>query len=287
MYGPQGSESGGAVRALCTFAGLLLLAALIGGLFLGGSELLSPRIRSAEAERIRAEAEALRAETAAKARERALAIQLQQQEAEVELQALRERRARQLEMVEPLAIAGVVTVAGAVFALTAVGCYCLVKRARSAPSLSGADQGTRSSEPHLVAPAVSATRPARQQHPQPGFDLQGVRSDTVSYEGLLAYCDEFLFRPSYARRCFAAGIAPWLDQFYLSVLVAARVVVAREDGTRWILRDRFGGIEDVARQISREAFERFVDAHLPSFIQPSIFGPPGHAYQPASNYSRS
>jgi len=133
MYGYQYTQSGGAMKALCIFLGLVLVGAVIVGVMLGGSELLSPSLNAAKADRLKAETAALRAQAAYEQQQRELALRLAEQKAAMELQALQARRAKELELLELAVTVGLIVGSAAVTALALAGSYYLIERARALP----------------------------------------------------------------------------------------------------------------------------------------------------------
>lgn len=141
------------MKAGVVFAGFLLIGAVILGVALSGdSELLNPNKGAAEAEKVRAETAAFvaqnnyeqrRREIELKALEEQAAYEQQRQEIElkaleeqakqraaVEAQALAARRAKELEFFELAVIVGLGVLSAVVLALSGIGGYYLICRAR-------------------------------------------------------------------------------------------------------------------------------------------------------------
>lgn len=133
MYGYQYAQSGGGVKALCIFVGLILIGAVVVGVMLGGSELFNPSLNAAKAEKLRAETAALRAQATYEQQQREIALRLAEQKAAVELQALQARRAAELELLELTVTVSLIVGSAAVTALALAGSYYLIERARALP----------------------------------------------------------------------------------------------------------------------------------------------------------
>lgn len=133
MYGYQYTQSGSAMKPLCIFVGLLLVSAVVAGIILGGTELLNPSVRKAEADKLKAETDALRAQAAYEHQQREIELKLAEQKATVELQAFQERRAKELELLELAVTVGLIVGSAAVTALAFAGSYYLIERARALP----------------------------------------------------------------------------------------------------------------------------------------------------------
>lgn len=247
------------MKALFTFLGLLLIGALVAGLFLGNAELFRPSVTKAETERIKAETDELRAQTAYKERQRQIALAAAERKAAVEEDALKARHARQLELMEPLAIAGTAVVSIAVLTLTvAIAYYLIVK----------ANVGRRGLAPGSQQPSHRRTgpNPPKQQYwdtsagdRPPPVQRANVSPDQVTYDGLLAYFYDELLHPNRKRVFSPAGFAPEVEATYLSILSEARIITWGTNGnSAWVVRRQINGIKDVSQRISREAFERFV-----------------------------
>ena len=247
------------MKALFTFLGLLLIGALLTGLFLGNAELFRPSAHKAEAERIKAETDDIRAQTAYKERQRQISLAAEEQKAAAEVEALRARRARQLELVEPLSIAGTVVLSIAVLTLTAAIAYYVIAKARAMGE--GRAPGSRQPVHRRTGP-----NPPTRQHgditendqPLP-VRRANVRPDQVTYDGLLAYFYDELLHPNRRSVFSPAGLAPGVEATYLSILSEARIITRGTNGnSAWVLRRQIKGIKDLSLRISREAFEQFV-----------------------------
>lgn len=218
----------GGMRALCWFVGLLLLGAVIAGVLLGSSELLSPSVHEAKVDALREKTEYTRLKH------------------EIELEALQERRDRQLELMEPIAVVGLVVGAISGFTLTVAVSYYFVAKAKAegggqAPSKEGKSGASGGDQTRCRVPRAN------------------VSPEDVTYNGLLAYFYDFILHPNRKRVFYPTGIAPGVEAAYLSILSEARIIITGASGhSDWVLRPQIDGIEDVRCRISRQAFERFV-----------------------------
>lgn len=243
------------MQALCWFVGLLLIGAVVAGIYLGGSELLSPSVHSAEVDKREAEAAALREQTAYEKRQHQMALDLEEQKAEVELEAFQARRAKQLELMEPLAIVGAVVGSIAALTLTVAVSYYLVKKAK-APEGRGLER--EQSVQHRAVPSPSkqdqVRAPESGQRPSP-IEKEKVCPEDITYDGFLAYFHDYILQPNRTPVFYHAGIRPDIEGLYLAVLTETRIITWGTNGhSHWILPPRIRGLEDVRRRISRRAF---------------------------------
>jgi hypothetical protein len=235
------------MQSLFTFLGLLLIAAVIVGAVLGNSELLNPSMNAAEVDKLEAEAEAIRAQTA-----------YEEQKHQIELQALREREARRQEMQEPMTIAGLI--AGSIVAtcLATSLSYYFVARGQA---LSGRHEENRTSgRRHITEPASPMEKQKGTARRDPGplmIDRANVSPSRVTYDGLLAYFNDFFLSPDGTVIFYAKGISPAVAEFYRAVLRQARIITAGSSGHfEWTPQRRITCIDDVRERISRQAFDR-------------------------------
>lgn len=248
------------MKALCTFMGLLLIGAAVAGVYVGGSELLSPSVHAAKADKLEAEASALLAQTAYEARQHEIELTLAEQKAAAELQALQARRARQLELVEPIAIVGMVVGSVAALTLTATVSYYLIAKAR-------ATTGKQVSEGEQLVQYRAVPSPSKQEQgraPEGGrtpssIEESKVCSDQVTYDGFLAYFDEYILHPNRVRVFYRKGIAPEVEDIYLTILTEMEIITWKTNGhSGWILPGEIRSVEDVRLRISRCAFYNLV-----------------------------
>lgn len=255
MYGNQGMQSGDTMKALCTFIGLLLIGAVVAGVYLGGSELLSPSVHAAKADKLEAEAAALRAQTASEERQRRIALDIAEQKAAVELQALQARRARQLELMEPLAVGGVVVGSIAALTVTIAVSYYFITKARAA---AGKVPERKQSVNHRIVSSPSNQKRGRTsqgvQTSSP-IDSAKVRSDQVTYDGFLAHFDEYILHPHHVRVFYRTGIAPEIEDIYLTVLTETGIITWQTNGhSGWVLPWEIRNVETVRQRISQRTF---------------------------------
>jgi hypothetical protein len=248
-------QSGGAMKALCTFMGLLVIGAVVAGVYLGDSELFSPSVHAAKADKLAAEAAALRAHTAYEERQRQIALDIAEQKAAAELQALQARRARQLELMEPLAIVGMVVVSIAALTVTLAVSYYFIAKARVA-AIRVPERGQSVS--YRIVPSASnqererASQGVRTSSP---IDRAKVRSDQVTYDGFLAHFAEYILHPHHVRVFYRTGIAPEVEDIYLTVLTETGIITWQNNGhSGWILAREIRDVEDVWQRISRRTF---------------------------------
>jgi hypothetical protein len=235
------------MRALCTFLGLLLIAALAVGAIVGNSERLNPSMHAARVDRLEAEAEAIRAQTA-----------YEEQKHQIELQALREREARRQEMQEPVTIAGLITGSIVATCLVTSLSYYLVARGQA---LSGRhEENWTSGRRHITEPASPMERQKGTARRDPGplmIERANVSPSRVTYDGLLAYFNDFFLSPNGTVIFYTKGISPAVAEFYRTVLQQARIITAGSSGHfEWTLQRRITCIDDVRERISRQAFDR-------------------------------
>jgi hypothetical protein len=255
MYSYQGAQSGGAAQAVCVFVGLLLVGAVVAGVFLGGSELLSPSVHEAEANKLKAEADAIRTQTAYEERQRQIALDLAEQKAATELQTLQARRAKQLELMEPLTIVGTVVGSLVVLTLTVTISYYFITKARAVqgPVLERAQLAQHNVVPS--SPQQGQGRDSGDGQPACLIDRAKVRPDDVTYDGFLAYFRDYILHPNRTRAFYHAGVAPEIEDVYLAILTEAQIISWGTNGhSGWILPREIRGVEDVKRRISRCAF---------------------------------
>jgi hypothetical protein len=261
MYGYV--DSGGGAKALCVFVGVLLIIAIVGGVYLGGSELFSPSVHRAKAEKLDAEAAALRAQTAYEQQKHEIELALAEKKAAAELQTLQERRARQLELMEPVTIVGVVVGSIVALTLTVTISYHFITRGRPVREMQMSTsrqpvyhdtQG--SSKPEQKQEAASETG----QTPSLADRAKRCLND-ITYEGFLAYVHDYIFQPDSARVFYHAGIAPQVEDTYLTVLVETKIITWKTNGcSGWHLPGEIRDVADVRQRISRRAFYRLVSS---------------------------
>lgn len=255
MFGNQYPQQSNGLDVGCLAIGLLAVVAIVGGAYLGGSELLNPSLHAAKTDKLKAEAAALREKTAYESRKHDLELTLAEEKAALELETLQERRARQLELVEPLAIALTVIVCLGILIVAMAGSYCLILWAKQA---SGQRAGLRRerSPPSPV--------PKFEQGPRQGTErkhavdhIAGVRVDPfrVTYDGLLAYVYEAL-NTNGADRFYPKGIKPEVEDAYLQMLEQTHVVKCYGNGqSAYVLRQQIKDLDDVELRIPRQSFE--------------------------------
>lgn len=230
MYGFQGGASGNTTRPFWVFAGIVLIGAVIAGVLLGGSELLNPSLNSAKADKLNAETAAFRAKMVHEQRQREVELRLVEEKAAIELQALRDRRAREAELLEFAGIVGLVTGSAVAIALTVAASYYIVAKAR--------------------------------------ISMKG-QATNARYERFLDFCENRVLsnghQPlpldssqwNYGGSSPSGKISPHEAQTYISALQRARIIKRGSNGcTEWVLDKRINDIGDVQRRISREAFDR-------------------------------
>lgn len=260
------------MKALCTFIGLLLIGAVVAGVYLGGSELLSPSVHAARADKLEAEAAALRAQTAYEEHQRQIALDTAEQKAAVELETLQARRAKQLELMEPIAFVGMIVGSIAAITLTIAVSYYLVTKAR-AGAKKVPERGR--SVDHKTGPSRLNQERARASHSirtSSPIDRAKVRSDQVTYDGFLAHLDEYLLHPNHDRVFYCTGIAPEVEDIYLAILTETGIITWRTNGhSGWILPREILDIEDVRQRISRRTFYSLASScRAPSAVE-SLF----------------
>jgi len=270
MYGYQYAQSGSAMKALCVFIGLILVGAIVAGVMLGDSELLSPSLNTAEADRIRAETAALRAQTAFEQQQRSIELRLAEQKADAELQALQARRAKELELLETTTTVGQVVGSTVAIVLAVAASYYLIAKARALPKGQAVREIQRSDQKTL--PSISKRKPKsvpeRAKSP-PSIERSNVSAFHVSYEGFLAFFADFMLsngrrmllqdctRSDDRRRYYPTGISPEVARTYCSILEEARIVTSGTNGrSEWTLQQRINNIDDISCRISREAFDK-------------------------------
>lgn len=268
MYGYQYAQSGDAMKAFWTVAGLVLVAAVIAGVLLGGSELLSPSLHAAKADRLKVETAAFRAQAAYEQRQREIELRLAEEKAIVELQALQDRRAKELEFLELAAIVGLIVGSAVVAALVAAVTYYLIEKAKALPKGQAVKEIRRSDQKTL--PSISAREQAsiseRATSPS-SIQRSNVNPDRVSYDGFLAFCSDFVLsnghqslpldytRPDHSRRYYPGRMLPNVGKFYISILDQARIIIPGNNGcNEWVLDKRISKIDDISLRISPEAF---------------------------------
>lgn len=109
----------------------------------------------------------------------------------------------------------------------------------------------------------------------PSIQRSNVSAFYVSYDGLLAFCADFILsngrgvlpldctRPDAGRRYYPTGISPDIAQIYLLILCRARIVILGTNGrSEWALRQQISRIDDIGHRISREAFEGIANWYL-------------------------
>ena len=243
------------MKALCTFMGFLLIGAVVAGVYLGDSELLSPSVHAAQADKLEAEAAALRAQTAYEERQRQIALDIAEQKAAAELQALQARRARQLELMEPLAIVGMVVVSIAALTVTLAVSYYFIAKARATAKRV---PERRQFVDHRTVPSPSNQERGRASQGVRAsslIDRAKVRSDQVTYDGFLAHFDEYILHPHHVRVFYRTGIAPEVEDIYLTVLTETEIITWQTNGhSGWILAREIRDVEDVGQRISRRTF---------------------------------
>lgn len=264
MYGYQYAQSGSAMKALCVFIGLILVGAIVAGVMLGDSELLSPSLNTAKADRIKAETAALRAQTAYEQQQRSIELRLAEQKADAELQALQARRAMESELLEIAGIIGQVVGSIVVVMLAAAVSYYLIAKARAllkeqaVKEIRRSDQKTRPSVSERKQESIS-----ERVQSLPSIQRSNVSAFHLSHEGFLAFCADFILsnghralpldctQPDDRRRYYPTGISPDIAQIYLWILCRARIVILGVNGrSEWILRQQIRNINDVGRLIS-------------------------------------
>lgn len=275
MYGYQDGESGGAMKAVCTLIVLLLIGAVAAGMFLGGSELFSPSVHEARAEKLEAEAAARRAETAYEERQRRLEMDEEEQKAAVEVQALRERRAIELELIKPLTIVGMVVGSIVALTLTAAIAYYYIAQATA---VRGEGQSPAGKQPvHYSAglPPSSRQGQGAARTTTPGAPVAGARvhPDDVSYDGCLAYVYDHGLHPDRAPVFYPRGLVSEVENVYVEVLTRARIIVSgRNGGSGWTLAPGVRRIEDVKRGMSRHEFYNLANAvQRPIPVGPQVY----------------
>lgn len=261
MYGYQGAQSGGAARVVCVFVGLLLIGAVVAGIFLGGSELLSPSVHEAEVEKLKAEADAIRVQTAYEERKREIELTSAEQKVAADLQALQARRAKQLELMEPIAIIGMIVGSIAALTLTIAVSYYLVTKARAGAE-KVPENGKSIEHSSVLSPSnqeqVRVSQGIRTSSP---IDRAKVRSDQVTYDGFLAHLDEYLLHPNHDRVFYRTGIAPEVEDIYLAILTETGIISWQSNGhSGWLLPREIREVDDVRQRISRRTFYSLVSS---------------------------
>lgn len=102
----------------------------------------------------------------------------------------------------------------------------------------------------------------------PSIQRSNVSAFHVSYDGLLAFCADFILsnghralpldctRPDDRRRYYPTGISPDVAQGYLSILDRARIVILGTNGrSEWALREGINKVNDIRLRISHKAFD--------------------------------
>jgi len=206
---------------------------------LSDSELFSPALHSARADNLEAQTEALRAQNAHQQRQYELELREMEAKTAVEVQALKERRAIESELLRLAGILGLVTVFGAVLALAFAFSYCLIMTANAPPK-----------EPELV----------RKQY---------VHRNRASYDGFLAFCDDFFLsngrclppnydygRPDGERKYYPDGISSNVAQSYISILEENAIFKSGANGCgEQVIRRSINTLNDIKLRISRETFD--------------------------------
>ena len=271
MYVYPSERSG--IQALCWLVGLLLIGAVVVGIYFGGSELLSPSMHSAEVDKLEAEAAALQEQTAYERRQHQIELDLEEQKAEVELKALQARRAKQLELMEPLAIVGAVIGSIVAFTLTVAGSYYLIKKARASEG-PGPEQGQSVQHKAVPSPSKQGQGRASESGQPPSPISEGkVCPEEITYDGFLAYFHDYVLRLNRAPVFYHAGIEPDIEDVYLAVLTEAHIITWGTNGhSGWILPGRIRDVEDVRRRISQRAFYTLVTSrHKRETVEPMSF----------------
>jgi hypothetical protein len=249
------ADSGGTAKAVCVFVGLLLAIAVVGGVYLGNSELFSPSVHAAKADKLKAEAAVLREQT-----------EYERSKHEIELEALQRRRDKQLELMEPIAIVGMVVGCTVVLAVGAAVSYKLVKGASVSQNRPVANAKPQSvSEPNLFTSSERLRQESASKPRHSPINRASIDPSEPTYDGLLAYCCDFLLPVNGTEPFYAQGITPEVTDFYLRILSEARIITCGINGrTEWTLRRQIKGLGDVRLRISRQAFESLGDLELPS-----------------------
>jgi hypothetical protein len=260
MYGGyQYTQSGGAMKVLCVFLGLILIGAVVAGVMLGGSELFSPSLNAAKADKLKAETAALRAQAAYEQRQREMELRLAEQKAAAELQALQDRRAVESELLEITATVGPVVASAVMIILAAAVSYYLIAKARALPKGQAVKETQRSDQETL--PSV--------------IQRSNIGAFDVSYYAFLAFCADFILsdgcrvlpldctQPDVRRKYYPNGISPDVAQIYFLILCQARIVTLKTNGrSEWVLRQRISTIDDISFRIPCETFNEVANLYL-------------------------
>jgi len=247
------------MKALCILVGLILVGAIVAGVILGGSELFSPSLSAAKADKLEAETAALRAQTAYEQRQREIELRLAEQKAAAELQALHDRHAVELALLEIAGIVGQVVGSIVLIILAVAAAYYLIAKAKAL----------------LKGQAMKEIQRSDQKTLPSMIQRSNIGAFDVSYDGFLAFCADFILsngcrvlpldctQPDVRRKYYPNGISPDVTQIYFLILCQARIVTLKTNGcSEWVLRQRVSTIDDIRFRIPRETFDEVANLYL-------------------------
>jgi hypothetical protein len=230
MYGFQGGMSANTTKPFWIFVGMVLVGAVIAGMLLAGAELFNPSLNTAKAEKLRAETAALQAQTAYERRQREIELRKAEEATVIELQALRDRRAREAELLEFAGIVGLVTSSAVAIVLTVAASYYVVAKARI--SMKGQATDARY-ERFLDFCENRVLSNGRQPLP---LDYSRWNNGQSNPSGKMSLAE--------------------VRTFFLA-LKGARIIKRGSNGyAGWVLDKRISDIADIRYRISPEAFDK-------------------------------
>jgi hypothetical protein len=270
MDGYQITRYRDTTKAFWFLAGLVLIGAVVAGVLLRDSELFSPSLHEAKADKLRAETEVLRVQTAYEQRQREIELRLAEEKAAIELQALRDRRTREMEFWELAASVGLVVGSVVVITLVIAALYYVVVKARILMQGSAAEATRHSDQIGLSSGSESRQRSPKKYNQSSHF-VQGfgVGPSRANYDRFLDFCRAPILSNGY--QPLPQDCSQWnywesspsseisLDeaQTYISVLQQARIIKLGTNGCNgWVLDKRISSINDIQRRIPHEAFDK-------------------------------
>lgn len=240
--------SGGMMNALWSLVIVVVIVALIAGVSIGGAEFLHPQKSAADAEVRRAEAERIREQN----RHDQKMNELEEQESEWALIRKQQRQEELTSLMGPISI--VIMVAASVVALMLAGTICYyVLASGDIPKRGNASAVEQAA---LAPPSqVIAVHPTRQQPRGCVGQSLAIHPDQITYEGFLAHFFDFILHPNRSRAFYTKGIAPEVEDVYLTILTEADLIDWQSSRrTGWILPRWIRRVEDVKQQVSPRTF---------------------------------
>jgi hypothetical protein len=160
----------------------------------------------------------------------------------------------------PIVIAGLIAGSVAAMSVAVSAAYYFIAKTRALYEGDGAKRNPdRARKTRSVIPMERQEGTPEHDPGQPMIERANVSPSRVTYDGLLAYCYDFLLHSNGTVIFYPTGISSEVAQFYLSVLRQARIITDGTNGhCEWAVQRRITGIDDVGVRISRQAFDRLV-----------------------------